>query len=105
MLVRKPARQVWFILLAAALALASCNIGATPAPAIDVNAISTAPFDLAVQVRYRHPVSPVAALDVDGDRARLRFAMPERAVAPGQAAVLYLGDTVVGGGRIVATFS
>jgi len=60
--------------------------------------------DLTVQVRYRHPVTGVAALEVDGDRARLRFARAERAVAPGQAAVLYAGDTVVGGGRIVATF-
>ena len=60
--------------------------------------------DLTVQVRYRHPTSAVAALEVQGDRARLRFARSERAVAPGQAAVLYAGDAVVGGGRIVATF-
>jgi tRNA-specific 2-thiouridylase len=60
--------------------------------------------DLTVQVRYRHPGAPVASLEVEGARARLRFASPERAVAPGQAAVLYAGDAVVGGGRIVATF-
>jgi len=48
MLVRKPARQILFILLTAALALASCNIGSTPAPAIDVNAINTAAFNTAV---------------------------------------------------------
>jgi tRNA-specific 2-thiouridylase len=31
-------------------------------------------------------------------RVRLRFASPQRGVAPGQAAVLYDGDRVVGGG-------
>lgn len=42
MLVRKPARRVLFILLTAALALTSCNMGATPAPSVDINAINTA---------------------------------------------------------------
>ncbi len=55
---------------------------------------------LAVQVRYRHPPAPLASLQQDGSRARLRFAAPERAVSPGQAAVLFDGDAVVGGGRI-----
>lgn len=58
--------------------------------------------DLAVQVRHRHPPVGLAALDADGERARLLFTAPERAVAPGQAAVVYAGDVVVGGGRIVA---
>lgn len=58
--------------------------------------------DLTVQVRYRHPPVGIAALAVDGTLATIHFANPERAVAPGQAAVLYDGDAVVGGGRIVA---
>jgi hypothetical protein len=41
MFVRKSMRPV-FYLLAAALILASCNMGATPAPTVDVNAINTA---------------------------------------------------------------
>ncbi len=48
MLVRKPVRQLLFILLTAALALAACNIGATPAPPVDVSAINTAAFNTAV---------------------------------------------------------
>lgn len=42
MLVRKFPRRSLFILLAAALTLAACNVGATPAPTVDVNAINTA---------------------------------------------------------------
>jgi tRNA-specific 2-thiouridylase len=61
------------------------------------------PEALEVQVRYRHPPTRVAALGHDGDRATIRFRSPERAVSPGQAAVLYQGDALVAGGRIVRT--
>ena len=39
----------------------------------------------------------------DGATATLRFAAPEYGVAPGQAAVIYAGDRVVGGGWIDST--
>ena len=39
----------------------------------------------------------------DGAAATIRFAAPEYGVAPGQAAVLYAGERVVGGGWIEAT--
>ncbi|HEU4650651.1 MAG TPA: tRNA 2-thiouridine(34) synthase MnmA [Croceibacterium sp.] len=39
----------------------------------------------------------------DGAAATIRFAEPEYGVAPGQAAVLYAGERVVGGGWIEAT--
>jgi tRNA-specific 2-thiouridylase len=39
----------------------------------------------------------------EGAATRIRFAAPEYGVAPGQAAVLYAGDRVVGGGWIEAT--
>ncbi|MBN8483671.1 MAG: tRNA 2-thiouridine(34) synthase MnmA [Sphingomonadales bacterium] len=39
----------------------------------------------------------------DGADSMIRFASPEYGVAPGQAAVLYAGDRVVGGGWIEAT--
>jgi tRNA-specific 2-thiouridylase len=54
---------------------------------------------LSVKVRYR--AKPVAAsLEHDGGGFVLRFRDPQEAVAPGQAAVLYAGDEVVGGGTI-----
>ena len=37
------------------------------------------------------------------DTARIIFATPEYGVAPGQAAVLYAGDLVLGGGWIAGT--
>lgn len=48
MLVRTTPRRILFTLLTAALALASCNVGATPAPTIDVNVINTAAYETAV---------------------------------------------------------
>ncbi|MFT3892310.1 MAG: NBR1-Ig-like domain-containing protein [Anaerolineales bacterium] len=42
MFVRKNPRQVMLIFTIAALTLAGCNVGATPAPTVDVNAINTA---------------------------------------------------------------
>jgi len=54
-----------------------------------------------VQVRYNHiPVSAVVAQDAPGT-VRVRFERPVKAVTPGQAAVFYRGDRVLGGGWIV----
>ncbi|MFQ5600726.1 MAG: tRNA 2-thiouridine(34) synthase MnmA [Candidatus Krumholzibacteriia bacterium] len=60
------------------------------------------PGKLGVQVRYRSAPAAVREIVRTGGRALVRFASPQRAVAPGQAAVLYGGDAVVGGGRIAA---
>ena len=52
-----------------------------------------------VRIRYRH--EPAAARIVpEGREFRVEFAEPQRAIAPGQAAVIYQGDKVVGGGFI-----
>ena len=58
------------------------------------------PITATVQVRYRH--SPVSARvePVAEGRARVTFEKPEPAVAPGQAAVVYWDEEVVGGGWI-----
>ena len=42
MLVRNFPRRILLIMLTATLTLAACNVGATPAPTVDVNAINTA---------------------------------------------------------------
>ncbi len=53
-----------------------------------------------VQIRHRAPAVP-ALVTVDGDGgARVRFETPQDAVTPGQAAVFYQGDTLLGGGWI-----
>lgn len=59
-------------------------------------------FDCTAKLRYRQPEQLVTAT-VDGSRVTLRFATRQRAVTPGQYAVLYLGERCVGGGVIDST--
>ncbi len=58
------------------------------------------PFEADVQIRYRHRGAAARVTPLDNGRARVEFAEPQMAVAPGQAAVFYRGDCVVGGGWI-----
>ncbi len=61
------------------------------------------PQSAAVAVKVRYRAAPVAAsLDRDAAGFLLWFESPQEAVAPGQAAVMYAGDEVVGGGTIDA---
>ncbi len=54
------------------------------------------------QIRYRHPAA-ACTLTLEGrGRLRVTFAQPQRAVTPGQWAVLYRGDRALGAGRIVS---
>ena len=53
---------------------------------------------VSVQLRYRSAAVPAT---LDGDR--LLLDQPVRAVAPGQAAVCYDGDRVLGGGTVERT--
>jgi tRNA-specific 2-thiouridylase len=56
-------------------------------------------FDGEVQIRHRHRAAR-AHIEPRSGGFRARFAEPQRAVAPGQAAVVYVGPKVVGGGTI-----
>ena len=61
-------------------------------------------LDGPLQAKVRSMARPVpASVTPDGDGWRLSFEAPEYGVAPGQAAVLYDGDRVLGGGWIAAT--
>jgi tRNA-specific 2-thiouridylase len=62
----------------------------------------SAPFESHVQARYRHTAAP-ALVTPEGHGFRARFLEPQRALAPGQAAVVYVGERVLGGGTIVRT--
>jgi tRNA-specific 2-thiouridylase len=53
-------------------------------------------------IRYRHPGVRARITPLDDARARVVFAAPQSAVAPGQAVAFYHGDRVLGGGWIEA---
>jgi len=59
----------------------------------------TGSIHASVQIRHRTPAS-AATVEVEGESARVRFDEPVRAVAPGQAGVIYAGERVLGGGWI-----
>ena len=69
-----------------------------------INLISVAEISepMRVQVKIRHRHEPASAqIEVSGtDEIMIAFDQPQRAVTPGQAAVFYDGDIVVGGGWI-----
>jgi tRNA-specific 2-thiouridylase len=70
----------------------------------DVNWISFAtlesPLRAAVKIRHRHEPAPATVAPIDATAARIIFDEPQRAITPGQAAVFYSGNVVLGGGWI-----
>lgn len=64
--------------------------GETPGEAVVAN----------VQIRHRHPAATARVEPLDGRRARVTFDVPQPAVTPGQAAVFFDGEIVLGGGWI-----
>ena len=82
------------LLVSRALATSPCNWLVRP-PALE--------FDSQIKVRYRQADQAChATMSVDG-ALKVRFAEPQRAVTPGQFAVLYDGDRCLGGGVIEHT--
>jgi tRNA-specific 2-thiouridylase len=62
--------------------------------------ISNENVDLTVKIRYSHPGTPATLTPLEDGRARIRLHEPQKAVTPGQAAVFYQNDLVLGGGWI-----
>jgi tRNA-specific 2-thiouridylase len=60
-----------------------------------------APARASVKIRHRHAAAPATLYPAqDPGRVEVRFDEPQRAVTPGQAAVFYDGDLLLGGGWI-----
>jgi tRNA-uridine 2-sulfurtransferase len=70
----------------------------------DVNWVScekpSAPVRAFVKIRHKHEGSPASVDALPANRARIQFDSPQRAITPGQAAVFYDGEVVLGGGWI-----
>ncbi len=58
------------------------------------------PMRAQVQVRYRTKAVPVTAIPLEEARIKLVFDEPQFGITPGQAAVLYDGEVLLGGGII-----
>lgn len=69
-----------------------------------INLISVAelpgPMRITVKIRHKHQPAPATIESTGPDQVLVTFDEPQRAITPGQAAVFYDGDVVVGGGWI-----
>lgn len=67
----------------------------------DLNGMS---LETNTKIRYKHDGSP-ATITQESDKMKVIFHEPVSGIAPGQAAVFYEGDDVVGGGWIMKSFN
>ncbi len=58
------------------------------------------PAEVQVKVRYATPATPATLHPLDATTVRIHFHTPQRALSPGQSAVFYRDDRVLGGGII-----
>jgi tRNA-specific 2-thiouridylase len=58
------------------------------------------PTDVQVKVRYATPPMHAVLSPLSSSRIHVQFRDPQRALSPGQSAVFYEGDHVLGGGII-----
>ena len=59
-------------------------------------------IEATVKIRYNHPGTPATVTPLAGGRAKIKLHSAQRAITPGQAAVFYQDDLVLGGGWISA---
>ena len=57
-------------------------------------------LEVTAKIRYNHPGTPATVTPLGGGRAKVKLHAPQRAITPGQAAVFYQEDLVLGGGWI-----
>ena len=60
------------------------------------------PLEAQVKIRLQHKETDATVYPPDGDQTRILFKKPQLSVTPGQSAVIYADDTVLGGGIISA---
>jgi tRNA-specific 2-thiouridylase len=94
----KPATSTVVIGRKEDLLVAGCVVTETSLVAGDVRL----PSDVEVKVRYRSRPVPAKVVQEPAGAWQVIFDQPQHGVAPGQAAVLFKGDEVLGGGTISA---
>ena len=57
-------------------------------------------FESTVKIRYAHSGAPATVTPLPGAKVHVKLHSPQRAITPGQAAVFYYDDLVLGGGWI-----
>ena len=60
----------------------------------------TSSLSAQVKIRYKHPGSEAVISPKEKGEVEVKFKSPQKAITPGQAAVFYDGETVLGGGWI-----
>jgi tRNA-specific 2-thiouridylase len=60
----------------------------------------TEPIEVTAKIRYNHPGTPATVTPTGNGSVKVKLHSAQRAITPGQAAVFYQGDLVVGGGWI-----
>jgi tRNA-specific 2-thiouridylase len=58
------------------------------------------PTKVKAKIRYRHKEAEAMISPLNKDKVHVKFKKPQMAIAPGQAAVFYNGDIMIGGGII-----
>ncbi len=91
-------RQNYSVTLAANGGRSSCDAGL--AGARPSRGSWEGSVECTVKIRYNHPGTRAILVPLENRRARIRLHEPQKAVTPGQAAVFYDDDLVLGGGWI-----
>jgi len=80
------------------------ELGSTELTAHDVSWVSgevpNEPFRAEVKIRYTAKEAEAWVIPIAGNQVQVRFDAPQRDITPGQAAVFYQGDMLIGGGLI-----
>ena len=90
--------------LTASALIAGDWIWSAPAAEMERELVAAGSAGIPVAAKYRYHQSDQAAhlTRLDDERLQLTFDAPQRAIAPGQAVVIYRNDIVLGGGTVLA---
>ncbi|MBI2467964.1 MAG: tRNA 2-thiouridine(34) synthase MnmA, partial [Candidatus Rokubacteria bacterium] len=94
-----PARNA--VIVGERAALEARRLVATGVNLIAVERVD-APLEVEARIRHGAPLAPARLVPRGPAEVEVRFAVPLRAVTPGQSVVFYRGDLVVGGGLIAS---